>query len=234
MFRLIGGGYYPPTEAELRARVERAIRRSFRPDGFGRQLIAIQAAPSRARKLRSVRAPTLVLHGTHDPLVPLAGGEDTAANIPGARLRVIPGMGHSLINSHLHRLMILQQDSPTHGERNETAVERSSRRFVHAVLIEGMTCRAAGERFAVSHSAVIKIVRQFVETDAIDPQKVGGSRKPALVKCYDMVRAIVDETPDLTLAQIADEIVARGGPKVGKSTVDRTLARLDLKIQKKA
>ena len=40
-------------------------------------------------------------------------------------------------------------------------------KFVHAVLIEGMTCRAAGERFAVSHSAVIKIVRQFVETDAI-------------------------------------------------------------------
>ena len=106
-------------------------------------------------------------------------------------------------------------------------------KFVHAVLIEGMTCRAAGERFAVSHSAVIKIVRQFVETDAIDPQKVGGSRKPALVKCYDMVRAIVDETPDLTLAQIADEIVARGGPKVGKSTVDRTLARLDLRFKKK-
>jgi len=105
-------------------------------------------------------------------------------------------------------------------------------RFVHAVLIEGMTCRAAGERFAVSHSAVIKIVRQFVETDAIDPQKVGGSRKPALAKCYDMVRAIVDETPDLTLAQIADEIVARGGPKVGKSTVDRTLARLDLRFKK--
>ncbi len=67
----------------------------------------------------------------------------------------------------------------------------------------------------------------------IDPQKVGGSRKPALVKCYDMVRAIVDETPDLTLAQIADEIVARGGPKVGKSTVDRTLARLDLRFKKK-
>ena len=96
MFRLIGGGDYPPTEAELRARVERAVRRSYRPDGFGRQLIAIQAAPSRVRKLRGVRAPTLVLHGSHDPLVPLAGGEDTAANIPGARLRVVPGMGHFL------------------------------------------------------------------------------------------------------------------------------------------
>ena len=41
-------------------------------------------------------APTLVLHGSHDPLVPLAGGEDTAANIPGARLRIVPGMGHFL------------------------------------------------------------------------------------------------------------------------------------------
>ena len=53
MFRLIGGGDYPPTEAELRARVERAVRRSYRPDGFSRQLIAIQAAPSRVRRLRS-------------------------------------------------------------------------------------------------------------------------------------------------------------------------------------
>ncbi len=47
-------------------------------------------------KLRGVRAPTLVLHGSHDPLVHLAGGEDTAANIPGARLRIVPGMGHFL------------------------------------------------------------------------------------------------------------------------------------------
>ncbi len=96
MFRLIGGAGYPPTEAELLARVEGAVRRSYRPDGFARQLIAIQTAPSRVRKLRSVRAPTLVLHGSDDPLVPLAGGEDTAANIPGAHLRVVPGMGHFL------------------------------------------------------------------------------------------------------------------------------------------
>ena len=96
MFRLIGGAGYPPTEAELRARVERAVRRSYRPDGFARQMIAIQTATSRVRKLRGVRAPTLVLHGSHDPLVPLAGGEDTAANIPGARLRIVPGMGHFL------------------------------------------------------------------------------------------------------------------------------------------
>ncbi len=96
MFRLIGGGGYPPTEAELLVRVEGAVRRSYRPDAFARQLIAIQTAPSRVRKLRGVRAPTLVLHGSDDPLVPMAGGEDTAARIPGARLRVVPGMGHFL------------------------------------------------------------------------------------------------------------------------------------------
>ena len=95
-FRLIGGSGYPPTAAELRDKVERAVQRSYRPDAVLRQLIAIQAAPSRVRALQSVRVPTLVLHGSDDPLVPVAGGEDTAANIPGARLRIIPGMGHFL------------------------------------------------------------------------------------------------------------------------------------------
>ena len=95
-FRLIGGSGYPPTEAELQAKVARSVRRSYRPDGLARQLIAIQTAPSRVRALRSIKAPTLVLHGSEDPLIPVAGGEDTAANIPGSRLRIVPGMGHFL------------------------------------------------------------------------------------------------------------------------------------------
>ncbi len=96
MFRLIGGSGYPPADAELRAKVERAVQRSYRPGAVARQLIAIHAAPSRAQALRRVRVPALVLHGSDDPLVPMAGGEDTAANIPGAHLRIVPGMGHFL------------------------------------------------------------------------------------------------------------------------------------------
>ena len=96
LFRLIGGSGYPPTDAELRDKVERAVQRSYRPDAVFRQLIAIRAAPSRVQALQRVRVPTLVLHGSDDPLVPMAGGEDTAANIPGARLRIVPGMGHFL------------------------------------------------------------------------------------------------------------------------------------------
>jgi pimeloyl-ACP methyl ester carboxylesterase len=44
--------------------------------------------------LHGIAAPTLVIHGADDPLVRIAGGRDTAANIRGARLKVIPGMGH--------------------------------------------------------------------------------------------------------------------------------------------
>ena len=49
-----------------------------------------------AAKLARITAPTLVLHGAEDPLVPLAGGQDTARRIPGARLEVIPDMAHDL------------------------------------------------------------------------------------------------------------------------------------------
>ncbi len=124
LFRLIGGSGYPPTAAELRARVESAVRRSYRPGGIARQLVAIQTAPSRARKLRRVRAPTLILHGTDDPLVPLAAGEDTAANIPGARLRIIPGMGHFLPEALIPRLV---EDIAAHCESAEAEAQAPRR-----------------------------------------------------------------------------------------------------------
>ena len=44
----------------------------------------------------AVKAPTLVIHGTVDPLVRPEGGKDTAASIPGAKLLMIDGMGHAL------------------------------------------------------------------------------------------------------------------------------------------
>ena len=93
-FRMVNGRGYPASEAELRAKVERAVRRSYRPDGLTRQLLAVLAAPSRVPGLRRIGAPTLVLHGDEDPLVPMAAGEDVARNIPAARLRIVKGMGH--------------------------------------------------------------------------------------------------------------------------------------------
>jgi pimeloyl-ACP methyl ester carboxylesterase len=94
--RLIGSPGFPTGEAELRAKVERSVRRSYRPDGWTRQFIAIQSAGNRTWALRRIRAPTLVMHGADDPLIPAAAGRRTAANIPGARLKIIPGWGHDL------------------------------------------------------------------------------------------------------------------------------------------
>jgi pimeloyl-ACP methyl ester carboxylesterase len=93
-FRMVNGSGYPASEAELSEKVELAVRRSYRPDGLTRQLLAVLTAPSRAPALRRIRTPTLVLHGDEDPLVPMAAGKDVAANISGARLRIIKGMGH--------------------------------------------------------------------------------------------------------------------------------------------
>jgi pimeloyl-ACP methyl ester carboxylesterase len=52
--------------------------------------------PDRRKALASVTVPTLVIHGTDDPVVPVEAGRDTAGAIPGARLMLIEGMGHDL------------------------------------------------------------------------------------------------------------------------------------------
>lgn len=44
--------------------------------------------------VRGIAVPTLVVHGTHDPMFPLPHGESLAAAIPGARLLVVDRMGH--------------------------------------------------------------------------------------------------------------------------------------------
>jgi len=95
-WRIFRGPGYPEDEKRDRARALRAAARGFNPEGTQRQLLAVYASGSRKKTLPSIVAPTLVIHGADDPLAPLAAGEDTAASIPGARLVVLPHMGHSL------------------------------------------------------------------------------------------------------------------------------------------
>ncbi len=94
--KVIGSPGYPPDEERLQRRVRSDFERGWYPQGVARQMAAIVADGDRRPMLKSIGAPTLVIHGEGDPLVPLAGGRDTADNIPGARLLTIPGMGHDL------------------------------------------------------------------------------------------------------------------------------------------
>ena len=94
--RVTGSPAYPADEAVLRANALADVKRCYEPTGFSRQMAAITATGDRRGKLKTITAPTVVVHGEADPLVPVQGGHDTAANIPGAELIVIPGMGHDL------------------------------------------------------------------------------------------------------------------------------------------
>ncbi|KTT71397.1 alpha/beta fold hydrolase [Sphingomonas endophytica] len=90
------GGRFPIEDAIMAERIRAETLRNRCPTGFLRQMAAIIADGDRTARLRQITAPTLVIHGSDDPLVPVAGGRDTARAIPGARLLEIDGMGHTL------------------------------------------------------------------------------------------------------------------------------------------
>jgi pimeloyl-ACP methyl ester carboxylesterase len=95
-WKVLRVGSFPEDEALDRSRAERCYARGLNPAGVGRQLRAILASGSRKGRLHNVKAPTLVIHGTVDPLVHPMGGQDTAASIPGAKLLMVEGMGHAM------------------------------------------------------------------------------------------------------------------------------------------
>lgn len=91
-----GSPAYPIPVEERRATIQRRFDRDSDADGVRRQMAAIRATGPRDELLKSIRLPTLVIHGADDPLVRLEAGVDTAELIIGARLEVIQGMGHDL------------------------------------------------------------------------------------------------------------------------------------------
>ncbi len=74
----------------MRAQALGDFQRAYYPVGFQRQYAGIMASPDRRPKLETITAPTVVIHGDADPLVPVEGGRDTAENIPGAELKSFP------------------------------------------------------------------------------------------------------------------------------------------------
>jgi pimeloyl-ACP methyl ester carboxylesterase len=96
VFSVIGSPGYPIDPATVRPHFERVARRGLYREGTERQLLAILGSGDRRALLRQITAPTLVLHGAADPLVPLGAGLDTANYISGARMEVVPGMGHDI------------------------------------------------------------------------------------------------------------------------------------------
>ena len=96
LFSAIGSPNFPTPREEMVRRARDSILRAPTGSGVARQLAAIISDGDRTPMLRKLTVPTLVMHGTHDAMVPLAHGRHLAAAIPGARLHTIRGWGHDL------------------------------------------------------------------------------------------------------------------------------------------
>lgn len=94
--RALASPGFPFDEKVARERAAASFERRYDPAGVSRQLVAVLSQTDRTSQLNSLQLPTLVVHGTDDPLVNVSGGRATAKAIPKADLVLIPGMGHDL------------------------------------------------------------------------------------------------------------------------------------------
>ena len=96
VLRTLRGPHFDEDIVSDAERAGRNFDRGLNPAGSARQLAAIFASGNRTPALTRVKTPTLVIHGDADPLIRVAGGRATAAAITGAKLEILPGMGHTL------------------------------------------------------------------------------------------------------------------------------------------
>src|SRR4029077_19475255 len=101
--RLLEGGQRPFDEAAVRNFVRRDVERTGDIAALQNHGVMRQGKSS-TKTLSSIRAPTLVIHGTADPMFPIAHGEALADEIPGARLLPLEGAGHGVADSDRARI----------------------------------------------------------------------------------------------------------------------------------
>jgi pimeloyl-ACP methyl ester carboxylesterase len=123
LFTAIGSRGLPRDLDDIRALARMSYDRDHDPDGPGRQLAAILAAGDRTAELRRITAPTLVIHGTADPLISPSGGRATARAIPAAELMTIADMGHDLPRAVWPRLIdAISEHARTADARGENGL----------------------------------------------------------------------------------------------------------------
>ena len=114
LFKMIAGPGFPFDEKWHRKILESGYDRAFYPQGVARQLVAILTQKNRKPELSSMTIPTLIVHGTDDPLVSFGCGQDTAEAIPGSDFLAIEGMGHDLPHGGAWPQIVEAVDRHTH------------------------------------------------------------------------------------------------------------------------
>jgi pimeloyl-ACP methyl ester carboxylesterase len=122
--RRIASPGFPFDEQAHRALILEETRRAYDPGGFGRQLAAIAATGDLRPLLAKITAPSLIVHGAADALIPAACGRDTATSIQGAKFMLIEGMGHDL-PSALYQTVASAIDRTAHRSTRYRMIESS-------------------------------------------------------------------------------------------------------------
>ena len=100
------------------------------------------------------------------------------------------------------------------------------RHRVISAVDRGMTRRAAAERFGVAASTAVRWAHQWRQTGSVDPRPQGGDKRSHHIEVHaDEIQVLVDETPDMTLAEIAAYLERAHGLRVAQSTVWRFFKR---------
>lgn len=94
--RVLHEAHYPPDDNETREKAEKVYARGLNPAGSARQLAAVSASVGWKARLPEITTPTLVIHGTEDPLLPYPCGQDIANTIPNATLLTLENAGHTV------------------------------------------------------------------------------------------------------------------------------------------
>jgi pimeloyl-ACP methyl ester carboxylesterase len=115
-FQVLGSTEFGYDREWVLTRAGLVYDRSYHPAGYRRQIVAAVTAPDRTAALASLDVPALVVHGTVDPLLPIAGGRATAGAIPAAELLEIENMAHDLPRAVWDRLLDKVDDVVHRGE----------------------------------------------------------------------------------------------------------------------
>ena len=100
------------------------------------------------------------------------------------------------------------------------------RRRVIAAIKAGVSCRAAAARFGIAPSAAVKWRRLWLETGSVAPRAQGGDTRSGRIEALGpAILAMVEETPDITLVEIAERLEQEGGERFAPSTVHRYFRR---------
>ena len=100
------------------------------------------------------------------------------------------------------------------------------RERVIGAVAGGMSRRAAATRFGVAASTAIKWADHWRKTGSRQPRPQGGDKRSHRIEAHrEEILALVEETPDMTLAEIAGHLEHTHGLRVAPSTVWRLLDR---------